>query len=63
VSKLVSYLAVRFTLCHGSLYNNMSQQLVSLIYVYFRKESEMQQPPLYQLAAKHAGGESKYDNI
>lgn len=26
----------------------------------FRKESEMQQPPLYHLAAKHTGGESKY---
>jgi len=29
----------------------------------FRKESEMQQPPLYHLAAKHTGGESKHENV
>jgi hypothetical protein len=35
---------------------------VSLVCICYRKECEVQQPPLYHLATKHAGGESKYEN-
>lgn len=54
-----------FATCHGSWiigveYNIILQDLMNLC---FRKESELQQPPLYHLAAKHSGGESKHENV